>query len=156
LTFGSNGEERLLEAVLHGKIPITIAIRISGASDEEAQRLLMEAYERKDMNQRTLTSFKRVIDQRRHFGRKYGPRGKEGPGRTSAESMVRAYQRETHRQKIMVKKGKLCEARLLSVSAACKLRISLSASIVMPVRLARCSKPPIPSANRASCFRKKL
>ena len=50
----------------------------------------------------------------------YGPRGKEGPSRTSAESMVRAYQRETQRQKLMVKKGKLCEARLLSVSAACK------------------------------------
>jgi hypothetical protein len=97
-----------------------VRLVISGASDEEAQRLLMEAYERKDMNQRTLTSFKRVIDQRRHFGRKYGPRGKEGPGRTSAESMVRAYQRETQRQKLMVKKGKLCEARLLSVSAACK------------------------------------
>ncbi|HWZ95331.1 MAG TPA: plasmid partitioning protein RepB C-terminal domain-containing protein [Opitutaceae bacterium] len=117
-----NGEERLLEAVLHGRIPITIAIGISGASDEEAQRLLMEAYERKEMNQKTLGSFKRVIDQRRHFGRKYGPRGQRS-GRTSAESMVRAYQRETQRQKLMVKKGKLCEARLLSVSAACKVLV---------------------------------
>ncbi len=118
-----NGEERLLEAVLHGKIPVTIAIGISGASDEEAQRLLMEAYERKDMNQKTLVSFKRVIDQRRHFGRKYGPRGQRSSGRTSAESMVKAYQRETQRQKIMVKKAKLCEARLLSVSAACKVLV---------------------------------
>jgi ParB family chromosome partitioning protein len=118
-----NGEERLLEAVLHGKIPVTIAIGISGASDEEAQRLLMEAYERKEMNQKTLVSFKRVIDQRRHFGRKYGPRGQRSSGRTSAESMVKAYQRETQRQKIMVKKAKLCEARLLSVSAACKVLV---------------------------------
>jgi ParB family chromosome partitioning protein len=68
-----NGEERLLEAVLHGKIPVTIAVGISGATDDEAQRLLMDAYERKEMNQKSLTAFKRVLDQRRYFGRKYGP-----------------------------------------------------------------------------------
>jgi len=51
-----NGEERLLEAVLHGKIPVTIATMISGASDEESQRLLMEAYERKEVTQKTLGS----------------------------------------------------------------------------------------------------
>ncbi len=115
-----NGEERLLEAVLHGKIPVTIAIVISGASDEESQRLLMEAYERKDMNQKTLLAFKRVVDQRRHFGRNYGPRAQRLSRRTSAESMVMAYRRETQRQKLMVKKAKICEGRLLSVSAIFK------------------------------------
>src|ERR1019366_5352268 len=72
-----NGEERLLEDVLHRKIPVTIAVGISGASDEDSQRLLMEAYERKDMNQKTLAAFKRVLDQRRHFGRNYGPRSRD-------------------------------------------------------------------------------
>ncbi|HTB81285.1 MAG TPA: plasmid partitioning protein RepB C-terminal domain-containing protein [Opitutaceae bacterium] len=115
-----NGEERLLEAVLHGKIPVTIAIGISGASDEESQRLLMEAYERKDMNQKTLLAFKRVVDQRRHFGRNYGPRAQRLSRRTSAESMVMAYRRETQRQKLMVKKAKICEGRLLSMSAIFK------------------------------------
>jgi ParB family chromosome partitioning protein len=114
------GEERLLEAVLHGKIPVTIAIGIAGASDDDSQRILMEAYERKEMNQRTLRAFKRVIDQRRCFGRKYGPRNGRKPGRTSAESMVMAYRRETQRLRLMVKKAKLCEARLLSASAAFK------------------------------------
>jgi ParB family chromosome partitioning protein len=115
-----NGEERLLEAVLHDRIPITIAMRISGSSDEESQHLLTEAYERKEVNQRSLTAFKRVIDQRRLFGRKYGPRDKSGSGRTNAESMVAAYRREAQRQKILIKKAKLCETRLLSVSAIFK------------------------------------
>jgi ParB family chromosome partitioning protein len=115
-----NGEERLLEAVLHDRIPITIAIRISGSSDEESQRLLTEAYERKEVNQKSLTAFKRVIDQRRLFGRKYGPRNQRGSGRSTAESMVMAYRREAQRQKLLIKKAKLCETRLLSVSAIFK------------------------------------
>jgi ParB family chromosome partitioning protein len=115
-----NGEERLLEAVLHDRIPITIAIRISGSSDEESQRLLTEAYERKEVNQKSLTAFKRVIDQRRLFGRKYGQRNQRGSGRSTAESMVMAYRREAQRQKLLIKKAKLCETRLLSVSAIFK------------------------------------
>lgn len=115
-----NGEERLLEAVLHEKIPVVVAIRISGCSDEESQRLLMDAYERKEVTQGNLTAFKRVIDQRRLFGRKYGARDQRGSGRTTAESMVMAYRREAQRQKLLIKKAKLCETRLLSVSAIFK------------------------------------
>jgi ParB family transcriptional regulator, chromosome partitioning protein len=118
-----NGEERLLEAVLHGKIPVTIATRIAEASDEESQRLLMEAYERKEMTQRTLKAFKRIIDQRRHFGKKYGARAGRGSQRTSAESLVIAYKRETQRQRLMVKKAKFCEVRLLSATAAFKVLV---------------------------------
>lgn len=114
------GEDRLLEAVLHGKIPVTIATRISGASDEESQRLLMDAYEAKEMNQKSLTAFKRIVDHRRHFGRNYGARRTQGSQRTTAESLVRAYKHEAQRQRLIVKKAKLCEARLRSVSWALK------------------------------------
>ena len=40
--------------------------------------------------------------------------------RTTAESLVRAYKHEAQRQRLMVKKAKICEARLRSVSAALK------------------------------------
>lgn len=119
LSMMEKGEERLLEAVLHGKIPVTIATRISGASDDEAQRLLVDAYESKEMTQKSLTAFKRIVDQRRHFGRNYGPRTQR-VHKTTAESLVRAYKHEAQRQRVMVKKAKLCEARLRSVSAALK------------------------------------
>ena len=124
LNMMQNGEDRLLEAVLSGKIPVTIAVRIAEGSDEQAQRVLMEAYERKDMTQKTLTAFKRVLDQRRHFGRSYGSRHSRGSQRTSAESLVRAYRHESQRQKLMVKKAKLCEVRLLSVSAAFRVLVT--------------------------------
>jgi ParB family chromosome partitioning protein len=118
-----NGEERLLDAVLHGKMPVTIATGISGASNEESQRLLMEAYERKEMTQKTLTVFKRIVDQRRCFGIGYGARGRRNPKRTSAESLVNAYKRETQRQRLMVRKAKFCESRLLSAAAGFKVLV---------------------------------
>lgn len=119
----AKGEERLLEAVLHGKIPVTIATRIVGASDEESQRILMEAYEKKEVNQKTLGAFRRIVDHRKYLGRSYGPRRKQGTQRTSAKSLVEAYKRETQRQRLLVKKAKLCEAKLLSLSAAFKVLI---------------------------------
>ena len=118
------GEERLLEAVLHGKIPVTIATRIADASDAEAQRLLMEAYERKEMTQKTLSAFKRIIDQRRYFGKGYEARHGRGNGqRTTADNLVRAYKHETQRQRLLVKKAKFCEARILALSAAFKVLV---------------------------------
>jgi ParB family chromosome partitioning protein len=79
----------------------------------------MAAYESKEMTQKSFTSFRRIVDQRRHLGRNYGPRSKSAH-RTSAESLVRAYKHEAQRQRLMVKKAKICEAKLRSISAALK------------------------------------
>lgn len=119
-----NGEERLVEAVLHGKVPITIATGIAGAPDADSQRMLMEAYERKEMTQKNLRAFRRIVDMRRIFGKSYGQRKTRSSRTTTAESLVRAYRMETQRQKIMVRKAKICEARLLAVSAAFRVLIA--------------------------------
>jgi ParB family transcriptional regulator, chromosome partitioning protein len=116
-----NGEERLLDAVLQRRIPIAIAIKISGMSDEDAQRIMMEAYEKKEMNQKTLTAFRRVVEQRKFFGRTGSLRSKNGANKPSVESMVLAYKRESQRQRLLVKKAKICEVRLLAMSAAFNL-----------------------------------
>jgi ParB family chromosome partitioning protein len=123
LTMLEKGEERLLEGVLHGEIPVSIAMRIAGGSDDDSQRILTEAYERKEMTQKSLSAFKRIVDHRRHFGRTYGSQHRGSPHRTSAESLVMAYKHETQRQRLLVKKAKLCEARLLSICAAFKVLI---------------------------------
>lgn len=116
-----NGEERLLDAVLQRRIPIAIAIKISGLSDEETQRILMEAYEKKELTQKTLSAFKRVVEQRKFFGRGGSLRAKNGAKKPSVDSMVLAYKRESQRQRMMVKKAKICEVRLLAMSAAFNL-----------------------------------
>jgi ParB family chromosome partitioning protein len=116
-----NGEERLLDAVLQRRIPIAIAVKISGMSDEDSQRIMMEAYERKEMTQKSLTAFKRVVEQRKFFGRSGSLRAKNGVKKASVDSMVLAYKRESQRQRLMVKKAKICEVRLLAMSAAFNL-----------------------------------
>ncbi len=116
----TQGEERVLDAVLHGRLPITIAVGIAGADDAEAQRMLMEAYERKEMKQATLSRFRRLLDQRKSFGRSYAKHAQRGKKRTSADGLILAYKRESQRQRLMVRKAQAAESRLLSLTAAFK------------------------------------
>lgn len=115
------GEERVLDAVLHGRLPITIAVSIAGQDDDASQRMLLEAYERKEMKQATLSTFRKLLEQRKSFGRGYSrtaPGG--GKKRTSADGLILAYKRETQRQRLMVRKAQAAESRLLSLTAAFK------------------------------------
>lgn len=113
------GEERMLDAVLLGRLPITVAVQIAGMDDEAAQRLLIEAYERKAMKQTTLSTFRRLLDQRKCFGKGYANDARlRARRRTTADGLILAYKQETQRQKLMVKKARACESRLLSLAAA--------------------------------------
>ena len=114
------GEERLLEAVLHGKIPITIAVGISGASDEESQRLLMEAYERKEMTQKTLRRSSASSTNAARLGKGYGPRrqrsarGTRLPKASCGRTGMETQRQKTHGPQIQALRG----APLVRVSAA--------------------------------------
>jgi ParB family chromosome partitioning protein len=123
LTMLKNGEERLLEGVLHGVIPVSVAMQIASSPDQESQKILVEAYQGEGMNQKSVATLKRILDHRRNFGRNYGPRPRAGAPRTPAQSLVQAYKEESQRQRVLVRKDKLCEARLLSLSAAFKVLI---------------------------------
>ncbi len=115
------GEERVLDAVLSGRLPLTIAVSIAGISDEAAQQLLVEAYERKAMKQSTLTAFRRLLDHRKNFGRGY-EKGRQRPRkRTTVDGLILAYKQETNRQRIIVTKAKICETRLRTTTAALKI-----------------------------------
>ena len=115
----NHGEERILDAVLLGRLPITIAIQIAGVDDEAAQRMLVEAYERKAMKQSTLSTFRRLLDQRKSFGKTYTNDARlRARRRTTADGLILAYKQETQRQKLMVRKARACESRLLSLGAA--------------------------------------
>jgi ParB family chromosome partitioning protein len=117
----AQGEERVLDAVLHGRLPITIAVSIAGTDDEVGQRMLLEAYERKEMRQSTLSAFRKLLEHRKCFGRGYANDARQrARRRTSADGLILAYKQETQRQKLMVRKARACETRLLSLTAAFK------------------------------------
>jgi len=114
-------EERVLDAVLHGRLPISIAVSIAGISDAAAQQLLVEAYERKAMKQVTLSIFRKLIEQRKTFGKSYDETRRPPRKRTTVDGLILAYQQETHRQRMMVTKAKICESRLRTTGAALKV-----------------------------------
>jgi ParB family chromosome partitioning protein len=115
------GEERLLAAVEKGQLPVNVAITIATSDDKAVQRVLQEAYERNDLRGRALIRARRLIDQRRAGGKK-PRRGRRAAGDrpVSAEAVLRTFQQETVRQKLVVQKAKICETRLLFAVSALK------------------------------------
>jgi len=113
------GEERLLTAVEHGKIPINIAITIATADDHDVQRALTEAYEKNDLRGKKLLAARRLIEKRRTSGKKMrGQVQRRSSGKMSSKKLLQTYEEETMRQRMVIQKSKLCETRLLFVASA--------------------------------------
>ncbi len=113
------GEERLLEAAIKGKVPLWVAIDIAKTDTIEAQRGLLKAYESKQLNHLSIRAVKRLIDQRRFFGKQRGSVGRNPrKARNTAESMVNAFKRESQRQKLLIRKAKICDAKLVFIVTA--------------------------------------
>jgi ParB family chromosome partitioning protein len=113
-----HGEKRLLAAIDRGIIPHSIAMEIVRANDAEVQRALAEAYENKTLPGNQLLAIRRIIEQRKSAGKAYrdpDDRGFRTKRPVTADSLVRAYQRETDRQKILVKRATLTQGRLMFV-----------------------------------------
>jgi len=117
LTLANKGEERLLEAAIQNKIPVGVAIDISRAEGAEAQRELLKAYEGGQLNQFSIRTLNRLIEQRRHFGKKRDLRKRT---RTTADGLVNAYRRETERQTAFVRKARVSEGKLIFIVTALK------------------------------------
>jgi ParB family chromosome partitioning protein len=111
-----HGEERLINAVERGVIPHTIAMEIARAEDGDVQVALADAYERKALPGNQMLAIRRIIEQRRTSGKAGHSGARGGPRvRVSAEALVRAYRKETDRQKLLIKKASLAQNRLLFV-----------------------------------------
>jgi ParB family chromosome partitioning protein len=113
-----HGEERLINAVERGIIPHSIAMEIAKAGDGEVQNALADAYEQKALPGNQVVAIRRIIEQRKISGK--AGRGRNGASggprvRVTADSLVRAYRKETDRQKLLIKKAALAQSRLLFV-----------------------------------------
>jgi ParB family chromosome partitioning protein len=117
----AKGEERLLQAVEKGQIPLSIAITIATSDDKNVQRALTEAYERNDLRGKALMRARSLIETRRARGKSLhgGPRPKS-TSPVAAANLLKTYRSETLRQKMVVQKSKICEARLLFATTALK------------------------------------
>ncbi|MBJ6370764.1 ParB N-terminal domain-containing protein [Sedimentitalea sp. CAU 1593] len=116
------GEERLVTAVETGLLPLNLAIDISKTDAEGAQRALMDAYTQKKLRGKKLAAARRLIEQREARGKKMHPKayGRDSRSRRplTSEALVRAYQKEADRQKLLIKKAELTQGRLLFICQA--------------------------------------
>lgn len=110
-----HGEERLIAAVERGIIPHTIAMEIARAGDGDVQLALADAYEKKALPGNQMLAIRRIIEQRRISGKSGHSGSRAARVRVSADALVRAYRKETDRQKLLVKKASLAQSRLLFV-----------------------------------------
>jgi ParB family chromosome partitioning protein len=116
------GEHRLLRSVEAGQIPVSIAVEIAAASDAEVQGVLQQAYERKLLRGQRLISARRLIEQRRRRGK--GLRNtvmqntKHRVRPLSSNALIRAFQDDVDRKRLLVRKAETTRNRLIFVTEA--------------------------------------
>ena len=95
---------------------------IANTDDRDIQQALTEAYERFELRGSKLKIARDLVYFRQVMGKELG-HGKEGKPRKkeiTADAMVRAYKKETKRQRTMIKKSDLTESRLMFLVSALK------------------------------------
>lgn len=122
LTLLQHGEQRLIVAVERGEIPLNAAISIvhAGDDDKAIQTALQEAYEAGTLRGRGLMEARRVIERRKALGKSISRGLSRKREMVTSSSLVRSYQQEVERQKLMVRKAELTQQKLLFVISALK------------------------------------
>lgn len=115
------GEERLIEGVQKGQIPLTTAMEIAKAGDanKELGTVLQQAYESGQLRGRQLNEARRLVERRTELGpaASHGHQPKVTPV-ISPSSLVRTYQKEVERKKKMVMKAEYSQNKLIFIIEA--------------------------------------
>lgn len=121
-----HGEQRLLRAVESGQIPLSVAVNIAGADDAGIQAALQQAYERNELRGRKLILARRLVENRRRRGKGTGNRKASGSANASVSSasLIRAYQEDTDRKRILIRKADAVKQRLLFITHALRQLIA--------------------------------
>ena len=122
-----HGEDRLLIAVESGKIPLNVALDIFGAGNDDKviQLALQEAYESGHLRGKQLINARRLIAKRQTLGKSMRKRIKvKSTAEVTSASLIRSYQREVERQKLIVKKSDFTQQRLMFVIGALRSLLS--------------------------------
>lgn len=115
------GEERLLDAVERGIIPHSVAAEIARADDADVQRALTDAYKAGQLPGSQILAIRRIVDDRNLIGKgikSVRPGQRSSQATTTAATLVRAYQNEVERQRLLVKKAELTKGRLAFIVGA--------------------------------------
>jgi hypothetical protein len=96
-------------------------MEIAKAKEGEVQQALAKAYEEKAIPGNQVLAIRQIIEQRNASGKgctSGASAARATTGRVTSEALIRAYQRETDRQRQLVKRASLTQSRLMFVTNA--------------------------------------
>jgi ParB family chromosome partitioning protein len=114
----TNGETRLLKAVETGQIPVSVAVEIAEAEEADTQRVLQEAYERKLLRGHSLLAAKRLVEHRQRRGKRTKTRDRTTARPLSVDSLLRTYQQDVDKKRVLVRRAEAARSRLLFITEA--------------------------------------
>jgi ParB family transcriptional regulator, chromosome partitioning protein len=112
------GEQRLLRAVEAGYLPISVAMQICEADDQGVQAALHQAYENNLLRGRNLLAARRLVELRQRTGKASTLHGSRPKSPLSPENLVRAFEEDTERKRLMVKRTQATRNRLVFITEA--------------------------------------
>ncbi|WP_311268587.1 plasmid partitioning protein RepB C-terminal domain-containing protein [Sphingobium sp. WCS2017Hpa-17] len=118
------GEQRLLQSVEAGTIPISVAVEIAEAEDHEVQTALSSAYERGLLKGRKLLAVRKLIESRQRHGKGVKSRREKNRVPMTAEALVKAYQEDTDRKRAMIRRTDSTRNRLIFIAEAMRRLIT--------------------------------
>lgn len=122
----SCGEERLLMAVEKGMVPLNTALDIVSAGEDNValQTAMQEAYESGLLRGTKLTKLRRILERRTTLGPSLNHISKRKRTNVTSASLVRVYEKEVERKKLILRKADLTQKRLLFVTSALRQLLS--------------------------------
>lgn len=117
------GELRLLSAVEAGQVPFSIALQIADTDDVGGQAALQDAYER-NIRGRKFQAIKRLIEVRRQKGKGSKGRARDTSNPMSSAMLVKAYEEDSARKRLLIKRAETAKNRLMFVVEAMRRLLS--------------------------------
>ncbi len=112
------GEQRLLRSVESGIIPLSVAVDIAEAPDQDVQAALTSAYERGLLKGRRLLLARKIIETRRRRGKGLRASAARPRESLSADALVKAYQEDAERKRSLIQRAQATRDRLLFIIEA--------------------------------------
>jgi ParB family transcriptional regulator, chromosome partitioning protein len=117
------GEEKLVQAVERRAMPLWLAVEVARLPSADVQAAMLAAYEGGTLNGDQLLKVRRVLSKREASGRKLTSHS-AAREKTTPQKLLRTYQNEARKQRMIVQNANIQQQRLLLIVSALKKFLS--------------------------------